>query len=88
MKHYTNLVAFLAIVTIIASVFAMQGILQEAKARTYSQSMSTSCRGEDQPCQTQTTVCENGKPCRMSNTTSTERPNTRPGADPLDINGD
>jgi hypothetical protein len=86
MKLQMHLLTILAIVTITASVFAMQGILQEAKARTYSQSMSTFCHGENQLCQT--TVCENGKPCRMLNTTSTERSNTTAAADPLDDNGD
>ena len=86
MKLQMDLVAILAIVTITASVFAMQGILQEAKARTYSQSMSTSCHGENQLCQT--IVCENGKPCHMLNTTTTERSNTTSAADPLDDNDD
>jgi hypothetical protein len=86
MKLQMNLLTILAIVTITASVFAMQGILHEAKARSYSQSMSTFCHGENQLCQT--TVCENGKPCRMLNTTSTERSNTTTAADPLDDNGD
>jgi hypothetical protein len=86
MKLQTNLLTILVIVTITASAFAMQGILHEAKARTYSQSMSTFCHGENQLCQT--TVCENGKPCRMLNTTSTERSNTTTAADPLDDNGD
>jgi hypothetical protein len=86
MKLQMNFLTILAIVTITASVFAMQGILNEAKARTYSQSMSTFCHGENQLCQT--TVCENGKPCRMLNTTSTDRSNTTAAADPLDDNGD
>ena len=86
MKLQMNLLTILAIVTITASVFATQGILHEAKARSYSQSMSTFCHGENQICQT--TVCENGKPCRMLNTTSAERSNTTAAADPLDDNGD
>jgi hypothetical protein len=86
MKLQMNLLTILAIVTITASVFAMQGILHEAKARSYSRSMSTFCHGENQLCQT--TVCENGKPCRMLNTTSTETSNTTAAADPLDDNDD
>ena len=60
------------IIGVILAAVVIPGYLYEikAEAKTHSKSlsMSTSCNGPDEPCQT--TVCEDNKPCRTVDSNS------------------
>src|SRR5919197_1634345 len=73
------------IIGVILAAVVIPGYLYEikAEAKTHSKSlsMSTSCNGPDEPCQT--TVCEDNKPCRTLDLNSSppqQRENTTAGA--------
>src|SRR5919198_1306928 len=87
----TNLAMTVVVILAVALIVIIPGYLQDAKAgtKTHSKSlsMSTSCNGPDEPCQT--TVCEDNKPCRnldsnssqpqqTENTTATAQPQQQP----------
>src|SRR5919197_6241325 len=92
--NYTTTSLAMTVVVILAAValiVIIPGYLQDVKAATKthskSLSMSTSCNGPDEPCQT--TVCEDNKPCRnldsnssqpqqTENTTATAQPQQQP----------
>ena len=80
MNHTNIAIAILTLTAIAATLLVAlvtPGYLHEVNAatKTYSQStsMSTSCNGPDEPCQTirQTIVCENNQPCRTISSNST-----------------
>jgi FtsZ-interacting cell division protein ZipA len=75
--NYTTTSLAMTVVVILAAValiVIIPGYLQDAKAATKthskSLSMSTSCNGPDEPCQT--TVCEDNKPCRNLDSNSSQ----------------
>jgi hypothetical protein len=84
----------LAITVALALIVIIPGYLQDAKAATKthskSLSMSTSCNGPDEPCQT--TVCEDNKPCRNLDSNSSSSPqqteNNTAAAQQADSNSD
>jgi FtsZ-interacting cell division protein ZipA len=92
MNHtITKTLAIAVVVVVAALIVIIPGYLQDAKAATKthskSLSMSTSCNGPDEPCQT--TVCEDNKPCRnlgsnssqpqqTENTTAAAQPQQQP----------
>src|SRR5919197_5797843 len=86
--NYTTTSLAMTVVIILAAValiVIIPGYLQDAKAgtKTHSKSlsMSTSCNGPDEPCQT--TVCEDNKPCRTLDLNSSppqQRKNTTAAA--------
>ena len=75
--NYTRTSLAMTVVVILAAValiVIIPGYLQDVKAATKthskSLSMSTSCNGPDEPCQT--TVCEDNKPCRNLDSNSSQ----------------
>jgi FtsZ-interacting cell division protein ZipA len=84
----TTSLAIVIILAAVALIVIIPGYLQDAKAATKthskSLSMSTSCNGPDEPCQT--TVCEDNKPCRNLDPNSSSQPqqteNTTAAAQP------
>ena len=70
----TNLAMTVVVILAVALIVIIPGYLQDAKAATKthskSLSMSTSCNGPDEPCQT--TVCEDNKPCRNLDSNSSQ----------------
>src|SRR5919198_2189588 len=70
----TNLAMTVVVILAVALIVIIPGYLQDAKAgtKTHSKSlsMSTSCNGPDEPCQT--TVCEDNKPCRNLDSNSSQ----------------
>src|ERR671931_1719102 len=75
--NYTTTSLAMTVVVILAAValiVIIPGYLQDAKAATKthskSLSMSTSCNGPDEACQT--TVCEDNKPCRNLDSNSSQ----------------
>ena len=94
--NYTTTSLAMTVVVILAAValiVIIPGYLQDAKAATKthskSLSMSTSCNGPDEPCQT--TVCEDNKPCRNLDSNSSQpqqTENTTAAAQQPDSNSD